>query len=331
MAVALSLAPYLRAMEQDLPPELLGPQSVKQIVAVADTLPPLPMVGFEARLGTGDPAPHFAVAVRAAQGDRDIILRRLDHAHPDPDSAWGRIDAFCRDWAEPSSPTHGGVPSLWLEYDVDAADHPPPGVFFGTSIGEVVSASALVERSVALLTGAPVPPDVREAVIRVVRTLPSGSNLFQVGTVVARPAPALRLCIVARGRADVPQILSAAGWPGPVEDVESSLAALPVSPSLIALDIDIGTAVMPRIGLECYMDERRQPRVDPSWQKLLDHLVVRGMCTVAQRDALLAWPGREQVRILWNSAVIRGLNHLKLVLEPGRPAIAKAYFGFVHR
>ena len=126
--------------------------------------------------------------------------------------------------------------------------------------------------------------------------------------------------------------LAELGWRGDIEDMVRTLAPFGTFATNMALAIDIGAGVGPKIGLECYMDERRRPQATASWIGLLDELVAQGMCTPAERDALLAWPGVEQTtQFIWARTFTRGLNHLKVVYQPGRPVVAKAYWGFIHQ
>jgi hypothetical protein len=98
----------------------------------------------------------------------------------------------------------------------------------------------------------------------------------------------------------------------------------------VAIDLDLVGDVLPRLGIECLPVETRLPEVDVRWKVLLDSLVADGLCTPAQQAALLAWPGYNHRRLIWPSLFVRGLNHVKLVLEPAGELKAKAYFGFVH-
>jgi hypothetical protein len=97
----------------------------------------------------------------------------------------------------------------------------------------------------------------------------------------------------------------------------------------IGLGIDVAETILPRFGIECYPHRGNRTRVEGHWAELLDLLVARDMCHPDKGDALLQWPGQAPVRLLWPMTVARGLNHIKLVYQPGHEVGVKAYFGFV--
>jgi hypothetical protein len=100
------------------------------------------------------------------------------------------------------------------------------------------------------------------------------------------------------------------------------------------LSFDLGTEILPRVGLEGSFARQREPR----WADLFARLVARGLCTTAERDAILAWPGYDT---FWTATAdwpleragiggmsgfcVRALSHVKVVAQPGRPPEAKVY------
>jgi hypothetical protein len=158
--------------------------------------------------------------------------------------------------------------------------------------------------------------------------LPPEGTVFQVGVMLSRNLPGVRVCVANVRTAGIGAYLAGIGWPGPVDELARMLGPLSSFPVLMALGLDVGPAILPRIGVEYYPEWERRPWIDPRWMALLDHLVAAGLCTPQKRDALLAWPGRTYARFLWISTVLRGLNHVKLVYQPGTSLCAKAYFGF---
>jgi hypothetical protein len=89
-----------------------------------------------------------------------------------------------------------------------------------------------------------------------------------------------------------------------------------------------------RVGMEGSF--RRQPSREPGWQALFDGLVAGGLCTPAQRDALLSWPGYDTARTsaAWPTdgagtplpgLCVYAVSHVKLAMSPERPLQAKVY------
>lgn len=65
------------------------------------------------------------------------------------------------------------------------------------------------------------------------------------------------------------------GWIGSVNELKSLLNDLAQYCDRIDLDIDIGSEIAPKIGLECYLE--RQPSLNPKWQLFLEYLLEKGL------------------------------------------------------
>ena len=144
------------------------------------------------------------------------------------------------------------------------------------------------------------------------------------------------------------EYLTVVGWPGDGADLRGVLEPLASSVDRMALAIDVGDAVRPKIGLECSVDGNRQPRRKPRWGAFLNSLVLSGLCTEDKREALLAYPGyvdeaahtvpwpaalRQASQLLGGrslSTFVRSLHHVKIVYRPGEQLEAKAYLAGNH-
>ena len=114
-------------------------------------------------------------------------------------------------------------------------------------------------------------------------------------------------------------LLRALDWPGPHADACRLIDALcPAGTVRLQLDLKANQ----KLGFEIQRDS--SPRAAPAWRSLLDQLVGRGLCSSAERDALLHWPGttreRADPRLL-----CRQLSHLKVSLDVEGNLDAKAY------
>ena len=103
----------------------------------------------------------------------------------------------------------------------------------------------------------------------------------------------------------------------------------------LGLHLDVGEQVYPHIGIEpnftagCWS---RQPHREQRWHGQFQQLIELGVMTPEKRQALLSWIGHKSIVSGGRDMLLlRGLSHLKVVLRPGRPAIAKGYFGIAHR
>src|SRR5438105_932352 len=164
---------------------------------------------------------------------------------------------------------------------------------------------------------------------------------------LARQVDALRVNVKGLAASGIPPYLESMGWRRATRRLKALLADLNALVDQLTLCVDVGTAILPRIGLECFL--AGQPQHNPRWQDWFDYLVARGWCTPAKREALLRWPGITtpfNATESWPSDLLieslsrdaedfrvfnRRIMHVKIAYEPGRRPRAKAYLWFNHR
>jgi hypothetical protein len=321
--------------------------------------------GFECRLGEENPRADFLVLARAYWGRESLV--RLNRVSPLSDRLvdvpiWQRVQEFSANWADPDSPLHGVLDNVWLEFDVDGSTEgiPLPGVFFGLpSNGAEGLESKVFEqareenlettaKALRLLSGTGLLPRVLDTMTGCFRALSPPEYVFQVGLMLSRGAEAVRLCIVTGTLERAVEYLDLVGWPGSGAALLDVLGPVARMVDRVCLAIDAGETVHPKVGLECYFDGNQQPKTEPRWLALLDHLVANGLCIPEKRDALLAYPGyadentstvswpeapRKASRLLGGrslSTLIRTLHHVKISYQPDQPPEAKAYLAANH-
>ncbi|MBN1219837.1 MAG: hypothetical protein JXM69_12990 [Anaerolineae bacterium] len=356
-----SLADTLTVLGPDLPPALISPENLVNIAAVAQYLPGAitTFFGFECALGDEMPRADFLTRTTANEVGVSILAgHNASAALPDSwqtHPIWQRIHAFCQNWASPASPLHGQVNNIWLEFDVPSLSYeerglrgeiPLPSCFFGPKDCNQATAQKFQNSGVAaalqLLQNQALPPPIETNLLRCLAQLPAEASVFQVGMMLARPTEAIRLCIWDITPAEIPIYLTQLGWPGSTGDLAALISTLSGFVDIIMLDLDVGPAVLPKIGLECYFNTYRQPAREPRWPRFLAHLVETGLCCPAKRDGLLAYPGWVQpdsrqanwpdhlapsplLAGCYQTVFIRGVHHIKIVYQPGQPCQAKAY------
>ena len=227
-----------------------------------------------------------------------------------------------------------------LEFDLDGGGAPPAS-FATLPAGRAIAESAL------LILAAELHDDLsianRTALARAAAAQREGESwITHVGMMSGRAGRPLRINAGARSPAGLRAFAEAVGCDAPQCALFDTLLALihglPLS-LILALDLDSGP--LPRLGLECYAHppENAAPA-------LLERLVGEGLCSPAQAEALLAWPEEsgeglaliEPYRSLdallgpdGLAPLVRTLNHVKLVAEPGGAFEAKAYLGACYR
>ncbi|HEU4560969.1 MAG TPA: hypothetical protein VFS20_24165 [Longimicrobium sp.] len=331
----------LQVVARSLSPELAPPEVLDPLSAIAAQLPDAltHSLGLECRLGPG-PSPVDLVILLATGEQRRILAGthpRIDLPdalveHP----VWRRVRTFARLWDDPGSSLHTRVENVWLELDADRVVNgvPVPGVFFqvdGGARADAADPAWITGEALSVLRGEPLPPALREAVEACFGQARGRARVLHVGVFPARGMDAVRLFLHPFPEGGLASFLDAAGWPGRVADVAAAAEELAGLADDLYLNVDVGPAgVQPRIGVECHFRGLAQPASEPRWGRLLDHLAGRGACTPSKCRALLDFPGATVEDFLYRRPVHRGLHHVKVVLQPGRPPEAKAYLGALH-
>lgn len=326
----LTLKDYMWAIESHLPSALISPEAFSHIQSIARKLPLIPTIGFETRLGEKTPTVDFAACVTVSSVGHAVLAGRGPIDLPPELLAtpiWQRIRAFCAYWADRTMPLNKHVGAIWLEFDTGGQAADIPNVLF--CIAETDQRQLIAETGLQLLLGRSLSLEAERNLAACFNALPSAAHIFQVGVMLSRRLDGTRICVGGMCMEQVPGYLAAIGWPSSTEELEGILFMLSRFVDSVYLDVDVGSVVSPKIGIECYIDHSRQPKIHPRWHTFLDYLVEHGMCTQDKRDALLVWPGYTYQQLIWHSVLMRGLNHIKIVFQPGGQFEAKAYFGFI--
>jgi len=308
--------------------------------------------GFECRLDDPSGSADFlaCVTTEGREAWRDAL--------PPPDlppdapsrSVWERLAGVVRRWSDPADPLHEAVRDMWVEFDLDIPPiAPTPSVFLGSDTLTAAADPTWLIDALADLTGAPLSPMRRTTIDRCLAALPPGADLFQTGMMLSRPAAPVRLCLRGLATADIPRYLIDVGREGDAEPVRVLLEETARLSDRIILDLDADEGVGHRIGVEIRV--AGGPGEAERLVELLRLLAARGSVLPVKAAAAPLWYGLTHERLRphrWpahltaradrpgpgNSGVFRrGVNHVKVTLEAGRPLGAKIYlycaFGWV--
>ncbi|PTL80821.1 hypothetical protein [Vitiosangium sp. GDMCC 1.1324] len=353
--MAHALNEYLRLSAPHLSPRLISPTALEDIERIARLLPPVSASGFECRLGKEEALADFGVRFLAADGSRGVLAGRGDtgltlspslFVHP----VWERLRRFGAHWDEPGTLLQEEIRDVFLEFDVEGAPAPVPiPSFFIEYERKAWRRLEALEESLALLWGEPLAPAVRDRVVDCLAALPPEGQVSAVGAMFSRRFDGVRLCLQGLGPGTMPGYLARIGWPGDLAELEALLAPVADRVERMALSLDVGAAVLPKVGVECHLAESLHEADTARWTALLDALVAQGLCLPAKREALVGWLGHTHLRshpevlpgnlrALSTSLApralpvfLRRINHLKLVLQPGQPPEAKAYIALLQR
>ena len=307
------------------------------ILALAGSLPPCPLAGFECRLGRNQSIVDFQVQVP----------RRSFHLSGElPQSpAWRSLQPYWEEWLDESSTLHRSVSATGLEFDMERSTAMGPAVF--VALRNIGADPDLLAGVAARLADSASVAQADSSLRACVEALPDGASIQFIGAMRSRAGSALRVNVSGLTAGRIARYLMAAGWPHPVAPLQPIVTVLGDLADDFALCLDITDRLLPRIGIECIL--REQPLHESRWRQLVAYLSDLDACTMEKGRALLTWTGdilEPQARGLWPanlfwgdrllgaravSTFYRYLSHIKVIYQPGRPIEAKAYLGFFHQ
>ncbi|WP_375472237.1 hypothetical protein [uncultured Nostoc sp.] len=240
-----------------------------------------------------------------------------------------------------------GVERIHLEFDLDEerSQVPLPCIFLQFNRETFIDVQNLIKMTTRLLNSR-ASPLLESNLRRCADSLPTGATISHLGAILSRQANAVRVNVKGVSPEQLSDYLMQIGWTDSTNTFSALVLTLSKFVDFILLSFDVGDTVLPRIGLECFLDN--QPDEEPRWQLFLDYLVEAGLCTPVKKNAFLAWPGlsaKSSVPDLWPSNISFGdrllgsrafsifwrrVNHIKLIYQPGIPLEAKGYLAFGH-
>jgi hypothetical protein len=308
------LAPLLTL----LPPELVGEEACKRMLAVGALLP----AGF-ARQTFG-----FECPLEAAGGQADILVSAVRAR--DGAATLAATHRLRPEWASVAALGHlaeaARIDDAWLEFDLFGPKPEVPSLFCRPlyPADDLHALRRAVREAGAALTGAPVPEALIQAVMRVSAALPSQAVIFQLGAMRARPFAGVRVCINQIALDGILTLLAALRYPD-ADGVRALLVRFQPAVGDVTLCIDLTPDLRTQVGLEAYFAPSRAGRAP---EVLLDRFLVRaiedGACREDKAQALRTWQAAGDI-VEGDRRFQRGVHHIKLVHEPGLPYRAKAY------
>ena len=316
---------------------LISAAAMANVMGLAAALPPLAGGGIECHLGDANRV-DVAVRLMAQDGgldgllDRHAVLRFPESLTQSAD--WQRVRELGHRWATPKTPYQTGIDSLWLEFDLpDGGGVRVPSLFFGLTDAQRAAAidGGFVADSAALLARPLRAQGVCEGLRRMQALRAPTATVAFIGLMLSRDDAGVRVVLKGLSASALLAQVTKLGWTGDLAAIEIMLREIVDPSSALALHVDFAPALGPAIGIEIAIDGH--PRYSASWQRLLHGLLARGLCDGAQLDGLMDWPSVRSFTedspadAPWSAfrGIVRRINHVKLVLHPQRPPIAKAY------
>ena len=361
-----SLAQYLDLILPHIPVPLVSEAVYGNIRLLAQHIPgalAFSTFGFECRLGDPVANADFLFSFDSGNSGPEILAGKLPES--DFPSAffeypvWRRIRDFGTMWADPPSLLHESIDDVWLEFDMHSFPEASfPSLFFGpldrfdragsgSNQYKREDLSNLVESVYERVLEMSPSPGARKTWQTCFKMLPRVKSLFQVGIMLGRPgANGIRICVLLPSASAVIHYLNTVNWPGDIKKLEPVLQEISPWYDSLALHLDVGEEILPKIGIECKFLKRRGPDLEPHWHDFLGFLTERGLCVSEKRDALLAFPGyaptdpdlsplplkllADRLAMIYRSFFVRTIYHIKLVYNEKQEWEAKGYLGVNH-
>ncbi len=336
-----SILTVLELIRESLPGGLIDAEGYTHLAAIAEQLPEALTTfwGFEIRLG--EPAARADILFETRKESRGQSL--LAGAAPSvlddlcwQWQTWQILREFARLCQDRNHPFSNGIRNLWLEFDAagtasreeTTALIRQPSVFLGPDAKTlskdalrrlILDASTVFKQSNGWHTG----------LESLIAELPDDAELFQVGFMLARPSPALRVCVSKIPAQDIPAWLCRIGWKGDARALTHILKQTATLSKTLALNLNlVDSGPMEKIGVECYMDWLTDGA--GQWAPLLDWLEQQRLCLSQKRRGLEDFPGvspcppPEDASVAYLN-IFRKIHHIKQSIVGGRVVEAKAY------
>ncbi len=162
---------------------------------------------FESRLNSYEAKSDFCFAVSSNNGEREILYDSIKNKRLPPTflekTEWKQLGNFTEKWVNPKSMLYDSIIGLWFEFDTasNISDNPAPSIFIQPKTdhfitGEITAQHKLLTKTaLPLLLGKPLSSEVEKKVTECIKKLPLEASLFQVGTMLSRKNPEIRIVI----------------------------------------------------------------------------------------------------------------------------------------
>jgi hypothetical protein len=346
----------LRLISGKLSTALVPETTYSRLLAFAARYPELGQAQYlECRLGSAEHAQVDLLVSAATTFERRALQAALAARHPDDRAGLPPLRRLLERWCARESALHDQVPLAWLEFDHIEREVDPTGNVcvclvpayldpFAALPEQTASQMHVVAlESILAISARPAAPAASELLQTCFAALPDGGRWIHLSVMLARDPVQLKLYGVFPRRALLPY-LHDIGWAGNRALIEQQLdRTCPTQRTADSIYVDLPVdgmrePALASLGLAFGQQHlRTSGDCDPTRRALLDSLVGDALCTPAQRDALLAWPGREprvgvaDGRGVPDAIEVQRWLDIKLVCPPSASLQAKAYLGFAAR
>lgn len=339
-----SLFSILELARSSLPFSLFDAEGYARLAEIAKKLPEelTTFWGFECRLGEPAAIADFLFETRKQSRGLKLLTGEVSSSleyYCEQWPAWQNLRLFAQQWADSDHVFYHSIRNIWLEFDTAAlSSHAnsddafqQPCIFLGPEAIplEKDQFSDIILDALSILGES---NGKSETLHSFVAMLPAGAHVFQVGLMLARINPGLRVCVNKLAPEEIPDWLSQLKWKGDVKALEALMKTITPIVPIIAVDLNLlADGPAEKIGLECYMDWVDD---DPhQWVPLLNFIEEHNLCLPQKRQGLLTFTGithnppHKKVASdgMFYINLFRKIHHIKLSILGAAPVEAKAY------
>jgi len=330
--------------------DLISKERVGKIEELANHFPSelSSWFGFEIKLNDSVPSADFLFSVRKEYSEREVLSNR-EYSYPTLKDmpVWKQLNNFVSQWNNPQSILYDCANNIWFEFDMDEVNvnAPIPSFFFGTQ--NIKRKDDLIELSregFSSILDNGLNHKIWTSLLSTIALLPKEADLFQIGVMLSRKTDAIRICINNLNINQIGAFLNIMKWYGDVDELKNLLKYIGSFVDEFSLDIDLSETLLPKIGLECYINKGDRAE---KCNQLFDMLLTSGLCLAKKKDAIYNlsglshrfsepdWPSHlindmKKQKNQQLSAFMRYQNHIKISIEPDVGLSAKSYMGIQH-
>ena len=350
-AEADSFAELLQRLRGHIDPMLIGDREWAALLEPARELPATVAAfpfGFELPLHEARPTADLGVSVVGGTGPGAFFEERARAGEAGPSIAG--IAGLLIETNAPDSPLRRVVGrKMMLEYDIDptpGSGRPDPGIFLRPAErplvgdGQHVEDIGIVLDATVAAAGWQADPGERRVAERVYRAMEPGTRIDSFGAFPSRER-AIRLAVSGfRNARDVVAFLERTGWRGQSATVADTICRLEEFGGFVSMGVHLDVlsgGLDPTLGVSFVAKERvaKDPRYwldSPNlWKAFVNGLREYGLGIPEKLAALAGWSAGPTA--LFGSSgpfvLLRGIHHIKVVLDLGRPEQVKGYAYFV--
>ncbi|MCF8011129.1 MAG: hypothetical protein K9L17_06630 [Clostridiales bacterium] len=321
---------FLDKFSPGIPPEILDNQSYLELNKMVSLFKDFVSRHYilETYLDRDEQQADFSFCIRALE--RDFLVRAfkdLRFQYLAGDEVWGRVINFVNCWSAKNTLEHKHVNNIWFEMDFAEyeKDIPQPCLFFDASQvkNSRVSNEWLFETLKKLLDSNLV-DSLRDEIKNVIRNLPPGTGLFQVGTMLARTEDRVRIFTHQLTREQITGYLKNIGWPGDSRKINNVFNFIDnYSDGNYIVDFDVTReGISEKSGINFGLKNNK------NLSFFLEELAKHNLCNDLKKRGVLSWKG-SSCRFLGQdygqTALLKNISHFKVAYLPGEGIRIKAY------